>query len=349
MDKVEGPSLYHRLRPLLFRLDPETAHHLTVHLMTLAGSLPPVRWLLRRMFPIPETDLSVDVLGMKFRNPIGLAAGFDKDGRALQGLACLGFGFLEAGTVTPLPQEGNPRPRIFRLPEDRALTNYMGFPNTGALRLLEKVKKLKLSDVRLGINIGKNTATPIEESAGDYLELLEMFAPYAGYLAVNVSCPNLSGLSRLQGRAELESLLGQLAQARAALEGKAGHVPLLVKISPDLEPGELEDVVGVCMDSGVEGIIATNTTTKREGLVSTACETTGGLSGAPLEGRATDVVRRVRKLTGGKLAVIGVGGVFDADSARAKLDAGADLVQVYTGMIYEGPGVVSEILRGFVS
>lgn len=340
-------SLYHRMRPLLFRLDPETAHHLTVQLMVLAGSLPPARWLLRRMFPVPETDLSVHVLGMEFRNPIGLAAGFDKDGRALQGLACLGFSFLEAGTVTPLPQAGNPRPRIFRLPEDRALTNYMGFPNTGALRLLEKVKKLNLGDVRLGINLGKNTATPIEVAAGDYIHLLEMFAPYAGYLAVNVSCPNLSGLSRLQGRDELESLLGHLTRARTALSGKAGRVPLLVKISPDLEPGELEDVVGVCMDSGVEGIIATNTTTKREGLISTACETTGGLSGAPLEGRATDVVRRVAGLAGGKLAVIGVGGVFDAAGARAKLDAGADLVQVYTGMIYEGPGVVREILRGF--
>jgi dihydroorotate dehydrogenase len=342
---------YKLIRPLLFRLDPETAHHLTVRLLALAGALPPARWLLRRMYSAVAADHPVHLLGMDFPNPIGLAAGFDKDGRALPGLACLGFGFLEAGTVTPLPQAGNPKPRVFRLPPDRAVINHMGFPNAGAEKLLRRVCWLRtrpdlLGAVRLGINIGKNTATPIEQAAGDYIQLLEMFAPYADYIAVNVSCPNLSGLSRLQGRDELEALLGQLLKARVGLEGKARRVPMLVKLSPDLTDGELEDAVGVCLDQRVEGIIATNTTTGRDGLVAARCDHSGGLSGKPLEQRATGVVRRVAQLAGGRLAVIGVGGVFDAAGAQAKLDAGADLVQVYTGMIYQGPGVAERMVRG---
>lgn len=343
-------NTYNLIRPLLFQLDPEDAHHLTVHLLALAGRLPPARWLLQRLFP-SRGDHTVHVLGMDFPNPVGLAAGYDKDGRALPGLACLGFGFLEAGTVTPRPQTGNPRPRVYRLPEHRAVINHMGFPNAGAGELLRRVRRLRdrqpdlLHGVRLGINIGKNTDTPMEASTGDYIQLLHMFAPYADYIAVNVSCPNLSGLSGLQGRAELEGLLGALVRERSLLEGAAWEVPLVVKISPDLGPGELEDAVGACLDQGVEGIIATNTTTGRNGLPADV-ELSGGLSGAPLEQRSTEVVRQAAKLAGGKLAVIGVGGIFDADGARAKLDAGADLVQVYTGMIYRGPGMVRKIVSG---
>ncbi len=344
-------NMYHLIRPLLFRIDPETAHHMTVRLLGLAGSLPPVRWMLRRMYSTGVVERPVHVLGMDFPNPVGLAAGFDKDGSALPGLACLGFGFLEAGTVTPLPQAGNPRPRVYRLPPDRAVINHMGFPNAGAEKLLRRVRWLRtrpdlLGDVRLGINIGKNTATALEESIGDYLFLLRMFAPYADYVAINVSCPNLSGLSRLQGRSELEALLAALVRERQGLEGDGQRVPMAVKLSPDLTDGELEDAVGVCLDQGVEGIIATNTTTGRDGLVVARCDHSGGLSGKPLEQRSTGVVRRVAELAGGRLAVIGVGGVFDADGVQEKLDAGADLVQVYTGMIYQGPGVVGKIMMG---
>lgn len=340
-------SAYERLRPLLFRLDPEAAHRLTLGLLRLADALPPVRALLRRAFCLEEAGLRTQAFGLEFANPLGLAAGYDKDGGAIDGLACLGFGHLELGTVTPQPQAGNPRPRLFRLPEDRALINRMGFPNAGAVPLARRLRRARPAGVVLGVNLGKGVSTPLEQAAQDYLELLRVFHPLADYLAVNVSSPNTVGLRRLQARHALEQLLGALAAERAALEGAgARRLPLLVKLAPDLDERELADAVEAVMRAGLEGVIATNTTLAREGLRSARAGEAGGLSGAPLRQRSTEVVHAVVRLTGGRLPVVAAGGVFDAQDARQKLEAGAVLVQAYTGLVYRGPSYARGVLHG---
>jgi dihydroorotate dehydrogenase len=332
------------VRSLLFRLEPERAHDLTVSLMRLAGALPPVRGLLRHIFA-PATQKPVQAFGLTFPNPVGLAAGYDKDGLAWRGLACLGFGHIEVGTVTPRPQAGNPKPRIFRIPEEGAVINRMGFPGKGAEFVYHRlnVKADKRPDVMLGVNIGKNKDTPNEEAARDYLTLLERFAPLADYLAVNVSSPNTIGLRRLQARDHLEALLVALVERRSKLEAQP---PILVKVAPDLSDAELDDSLDAILSAGVEGVIATNTTISREGVDSPVRSEAGGLSGAPLRQRSTAMIREIHRRTAGKLPIIGVGGIMSVDDARAKLDAGADLIQVYTGMIYRGPGLASEIVEG---
>jgi len=340
-------SGYESLRPLLFRLDAERAHAWTLRLLALAGSLRPARWALRRLYAFQNPAPPVEAFGVRFANPLGLAAGCDKNGVALPGLACLGFGHLELGTVTPAAQPGNPRPRLFRLPEDQALINRLGFPNAGAAALQARLRRGRPPGVVLGINIGKGADTPLERAAEDYAALLETFYDLTDYLAVNVSSPNTAGLRRLQARQHLEGLLAALREARASRVQRSGRrLPILVKLAPDLTEAELEEAVGAILEAEMDGIIATNTTLDRDSLRSSNRSETGGLSGRPLRERSTQFIRRIHALTRGKLPIVGVGGVFEARDVREKLEAGATLVQLYTGLVYRGPGIVREILRG---
>jgi len=338
--------MYPSFRRLLFRLEPEQAHRLTLRLLALAGALPPVRSVLRGLFAVEDAGLRVRAFGLDFPNPLGLAAGYDKDGRGMVGLACLGFGHLELGTVTPGPQAGNPRPRLFRLVEDEALINRMGFPNAGAGPLLKRLARRRPPGVILGVNIGKAASTPLERAVEDYRNLVRSFAPVADYLAVNVSSPNTVGLRQLQARHHLERLLGDLVAERDRLTRTIGRrVPMLVKLAPDLSVAEVEDAVAAIEGAGIEGVIATNTTLARDGLRSPQRAEDGGLSGVPLRARSTEVIRHVSRLTGGRLAIVGVGGVFGARDVQEKLEAGACLVQIYTGLVYRGPRLAREILR----
>jgi len=335
-------SFYESIRPLLFKLDAERAHRLTLGLLALAGGLPPLRLLLTRALSARTSSQPVEVFGLRFDNPIGLAAGYDKDGRAIRGLACLGFGHLELGTVTPLPQAGNPRPRIFRLPEDEALINRMGFPNRGLAPLVRRLRR-RPKDVVIGVNIGKGAATPLEAAAEDYLLLLRALYLYADYLVVNVSSPNSPGLRELQDRKHLGKLLRGLDAARAELGGR--RIPILVKLAPDLSDPQLAEAVQVIGESGMDGIIASNTTTARPALRSPHQEQTGGLSGAPLRQPALRTIRKCCELSGSRLPVVATGGILSAADAQAALQAGASLVQLYTGLVYRGPGLVREILE----
>jgi dihydroorotate dehydrogenase len=349
--------MYPFFRPFLFRLDPEDAHHLTLQLVRLAGVLPLSRWLLQGLFSAPKKP--VDVFGLHFQNPVGLAAGYDKDGIAVRGLAMLGFGHLEIGTVTPRAQPGNPRPRVFRLVEDQGVINRMGFPGQGAgfaAAHLQKALKGRQthSSVEtgklpiIGINLGKNKDTPLEQAADDYVSLMRSFAPLADYLAINISSPNTAGLRRLQGRDMLENLLsaiGQERQANTLLNGR--RIPILVKLAPDLTDDELEDALDVILSNGMDGIIATNTTLGRTGLRSRRQNETGGLSGTPLRLRSEMVLAQVLKRLDGRIPVVSAGGIMCPEDAKRRLDMGAALVQVFTGLVYAGPGLVQKIIRAF--
>ena len=336
--------IYPFFRSLLFRLDPERAHGLTLGMLSLAGSLTPLRMVLRRLFMAPQVPLQA--FGLPFKNPIGLAAGYDKDGLGWRGLACLGFGHIEIGTVTLRPQPGNPRPRLFRLPERRALINRLGFPSRGAEYVSRRLRTPRPPGLVLGVNLGKNKATPLENAFEDYLAMIEVFAPLADYLVVNVSSPNTEGLRSLQKRQILEQLLeplmGLCRQEQARLNRP---LPLLVKLAPDLTDAELDDALDAITGAGVDGVIATNTTLSRSGVISPFASEAGGLSGAPLGELSTRMIRRIHACTNGGLPIIGVGGVMGVGDVRAKLDAGATLVQVYTGLVYAGPGLVQSILR----
>jgi dihydroorotate dehydrogenase len=335
--------MYSCFRPLLFKLDPETAHHLTLQLIRLAGIFPPFYWLIQAMYAAPENP--VDVFGLHFSNPVGLAAGYDKDGIAFRGLSALGFGHIEIGTVTPHPQEGNPKPRVFRLVEDRAVINRMGFPGRGADYVAKQLKKKKTRNPILGINLGKNKDTPLEDATGDYVTLLRRFMPLADYLAINVSSPNTVGLRRLQGGEMLEVLLKEIARERVNFASShGGNIPILVKLAPDLIDEELDDALDVILRTGMDGVIATNTTLGREGLRSKHREESGGLSGEPLRARSEAVLRLLVKKLNGRLPVVSVGGIMNPTDAQARLDAGAALVQVYTGLVYTGPGLVKQIV-----
>ena len=358
-------NLYPPVRSMLFKLQPETAHHLTLQAIRLAGILLPVRWILQGIFSAPRKP--VEVFGLTFKNPVGLAAGYDKDGIAIPGLAALGFGHIEIGTVTPRPQPGNPKPRVFRLIEDEAVINRMGFPSQGtefmqlqlnpalARGLWESVTGFPMNKAKkatpqrnfiLGVNLGKNKDTPNEQAAYDYLALLQNFAPLADYLAINVSSPNTVGLRSLQGRDALQGLLTQIRYQRDIEQTRLKkRLPVLVKLAPDLSEKELEEAIGVIIDTGMDGVIATNTTLGRDGLQSALRAETGGLSGRPLTRMSDEVLERVVKLVAGRIPVVGVGGVMGPDDARRKLDLGASLVQVYTGMIYAGPGLVKDIVK----
>lgn len=321
-------------------------------LLDVAAATAPGRWLLQRMFCAPKGTVSSarSLLGLQFTNPVGLAAGFDKDGKHLRGLACLGFGFIEVGTVTPKPQEGNPRPRLFRLPLDQALINRMGFNNDGVEALALRLQRLRernlLPELVIGGNIGKNKITPNEVAETDYLYCFEVLHPWVDYFVVNVSSPNTPNLRALQ---EKEPLLNLLAQLQAKNRALPQPKPMLLKIAPDLTDGQLEDVAEIVLESGIDGVIATNTTISRQGLQTTPAPLeaigNGGLSGAPLRARANAVVRYLRGKLGDRAVIIGVGGIDSPETAFERLEAGADLVQVYTGLIYQGPGVVKRILE----
>lgn len=332
--------MYPRFRRILFRLDPEVAHQLTLNALRLAGTFPPSCWFLSRLYKMPPKP--VQAFGLTFKNPVGLAAGYDKDAVAIRGLSALGFGHLEVGTVTLKPQPGNPKPRVFRLPEDEAVINRMGFPGKGAEYMKSRLLRSARNDMIVGVNLGKNKDTPLEEAASDYIALMRIFAPLADYLTVNISSPNTVGLRRLQGREMLESLLGQINLERGTWDLK---LPILVKIAPDLTDEELDDAVGVILDKGMDGIIATNTTLSREGVRSRHQGEAGGLSGSPLRGRSEAVLSRVVRLVDGRVPVVSAGGIMNPDDARKRLAVGASLVQLYTGLIYRGPGLVREIVR----
>lgn len=337
-------SLYPWVRSLLFRLDPEHAHALTLSLLRLSGSLPPIATVLRAVFRAPAVP--VEAFGLRFSNPVGLAAGYDKDGLGWRGLACLGFGHIEIGTVTPRPQPGNPKPRLFRIPQEAALINRMGFPGLGADFAARRLQGKRPQGLVLGANLGKNKDTSLEEAAQDYTSLMRTFAPLADYLAINISSPNTVGLRQLQAREHLEGLLKELSQEKERQEASLGRrVPLLVKLAPDLSESELEDALGVIQAHGVDGVIASNTTISRENLRSPLGKEAGGLSGQPLTARSTELVKSIVRLTAGRLPVIAVGGIMSPGDAADKLESGAALVQLYTGLIYAGPGLVKQIVK----
>lgn len=328
--------LYRLLRPLLFSLDPESAHHLTLRMADRFSALLPAR--------IPHSP--VNVMGLTFPNPVGLAAGLDKNAEHIDALAALGFGFIEVGTVTPRPQPGNPKPRIFRLPQADALINRFGFNNVGVDAFLANVARTRWKGV-LGINIGKNFDTPFEKAADDYLFCLERVYSSASYITINISSPNTKGLRGLQEKTELDALLGRIAASREQLAVAHGkRVPLALKIAPDLDDAGIADIANAVRSHGIDAVIATNTSTSRagvEGLPHGAEQ--GGLSGAPIRARATQVLRALAGELGGDIPLIGAGGIMRGADAAEKFAAGASLVQVYTGLIYRGPALVAECAR----
>jgi dihydroorotate dehydrogenase len=325
------------VRPLLFVLDPETAHHLTISLLRTASD---VDFLLRPLSFFQPAAKPKIVFGLKFPNPIGLAAGFDKNGVALPAWAALGFGFIEVGTVTAKPQPGNPKPRIFRFAEQNALINRLGFNNDGADAIAQRLGKLRKSGrwpaVPVGINIGKSKITPMDEAASDYVYSFQRLHPFADYIALNVSSPNTPGLRSLQEREQLSILLLAIRE-----ENREVRKPIIVKIAPDVSPNDLNEIIATCEENEVAGIIATNTTLDHSSIPATR-DQTGGLSGAPLREKSTAHVRAIAGRS--TIPVIASGGIFDAKSAREKIEAGAQLLQVYTGYIYRGPGLLGEIV-----
>ncbi|MCK2127493.1 quinone-dependent dihydroorotate dehydrogenase [Thauera aromatica] len=330
--------LYDIARPLLFSLDAETAHELTLHALALAGRLlPPGK---------PEAVPTVEVMGLRFPNRIGLAAGLDKNGEAIDGLARMGFGFIEIGTITPRAQPGNPRPRMFRLPEAHAIINRMGFNNHGVDALLAHVGAAKYRGI-LGINIGKNADTPIERAADDYLACLDKVYAQASYVTVNISSPNTKNLRQLQGESELDDLLGRLKAAQARLADTHGrYVPLTLKIAPDLDDAQIVNIADALRRHRIDAVIATNTTITRDKVQGLPHgNEQGGLSGAPVFDASTAVVRRLAGALAGEVPIIAAGGVLDGSGARAKIDAGAVLVQLYSGLVYRGPALVRECVR----
>ncbi|RKQ96358.1 dihydroorotate oxidase A [Kushneria sinocarnis] len=332
--------MYSPARALLFRLDPETAHGVTLTALDLAH-----RWRLSRALGGEAFESPVTLMGLRFPNRVGLAAGLDKDGAHVDALGALGFGFLEVGTVTPRAQPGNPRPRLFRLPEYQAIINRMGFNNSGVEPLVEHVRQRHFNGV-LGINIGKNLTTEVADAAADYLSCLEAVHAHADYVTVNISSPNTPGLRELQFGDHLQQLLTTLTEAAMRLDVQNGrHVPLAVKIAPDMSDEELELVAHCLAESGVEAVIATNTTISRTAVAGSRLgKESGGLSGAPVREASTRMIAALRERLPG-VVIIGVGGILEAEHAREKRAAGADLVQLYTGLIYRGPALVGECAR----
>jgi dihydroorotate dehydrogenase len=346
-------TLYRDLvKPLLFRMDPEEAHERGVEGLALLGRIAPLRALLESVNRLdPALHRPVRAFGLEFPNAIGLAAGFDKNARAWLAAAALGFGHVEIGTVTALAQPGNPKPRLFRYPEEQAVINRMGFNNEGSEAVAARLAKQPGPGHRripLGVNLGKSKVTPNEEATQDYLTSFGRLADHADYVVVNVSSPNTPGLRALQDEKPLRELLGALSAANRArgepgAEGR-GRKPLLLKIAPDLNWAQIDAALGVIAEFGLDGIIATNTTLARPGFFAEVGQA-GGLSGAPLRRRSTEIVRYISRTTGGRLPIVAAGGVVDEAAAGEKLDAGATLVQVYTGMIYEGPFFAARLAR----
>lgn len=333
----------HIIRPLLFRLQPETVHHMVVKCLRGGFRIPGLKFLVQKSFQINDPALHTQILGLNFPNKVGLAAGFDKEANVYNHLAAFGFGHIEIGTVNPLPQPGNPKPRLFRLPKDQALINRMGFNNPGLEAFVANLRQNK-PEIIIGGNIGKNTLTPNEKALADYLACFEALQDLVDYFVVNVSCPNIKDLSKLADKDNLSEILMTLNNKNNA---RSHRKPILLKIAPDLSNTQLDEMLEVIETTGIDGIIATNTTTSRQGL-SYSPETiqqigNGGLSGKPLKDKSNETIRYLARKTGGKLPIIGVGGIMSAQDAIDKLNAGAHLVQVYTGFIYEGPAMVKKI------
>lgn len=341
--------MYHLLKPILFLFPAERAHHLTVSLLKFTLAIPLVGWLFRKNFEVKNSRLERKVFGLTFPNPVGLAAGFDKDGKSYRAMSALGFGFIEIGTVTPVGQAGNPQPRLFRLPPDRGLINRMGFNNEGVEAMVGRLKKGKPKNLIIGGNIGKNKVTPNEKAVNDYSICFESLFPYVDYFVVNVSSPNTPGLRELQEKEPLTALLTHLQNLN---HQKASPKPILLKIAPDLTDSQLDDILDIVQTTKLDGIIATNTTISRKDLTTNEIEVknigNGGLSGSPVRERSTEVIRYLHKKSNGAVTIIGVGGIASAEDALEKLEAGAALVQVYSGMVYAGPGLVKEINRALL-
>jgi dihydroorotate dehydrogenase len=330
--------MFQLLRPALFALDPEAAHHATLNALKSAHCLGALSLVTQRPVSDPRT-----VMGITFPNPVGLAAGLDKNGEYIDALAALGFGFIEIGTVTPRAQPGNPKPRLFRLPQAQGIINRMGFNNGGVDALIANVKQAKFKGI-LGINIGKNADTPIEKAADDYLIGLRKVYAHASYVAINISSPNTKNLRQLQGGDELDALLGQLKAEQEKLAQQHGkYVPLTVKIAPDLDADQIKNIAALLIKHRIDGVIATNTTLSREGVENLPHGAeTGGLSGAPVREKSTAVIRQLATELNGALPIIGVGGILNGADALEKIQAGASLVQMYSGMIYRGWELVAE-------
>jgi len=331
-------------KPIAFLFSPEKAHHLTLVGLKTLLSIPILSHLFRSYFSVEDTRLHRNVFGLDFKNPVGLAAGFDKDGQHYQAMSALGFGFIELGTVTPVGQIGNPQPRLFRLPADEALINRMGFNNEGMVALVERLKKDRPKNLIIGGNIGKNKNTPNESAHLDYEKCFQALFPYVDYFVVNVSSPNTPNLRDLQEKEPLTRLLSLLQSIN---NEKPNPKPILLKIAPDLTDGQLDDIVGIISETKISGVIAANTTISRENLNTSSNEISqiglGGLSGQPVKNRATEVIRYLHQKSEGQLTIIGVGGIGSPADALEKIAAGASLVQVYSGLVYEGPGLVKRI------
>lgn len=326
------------IRPLLFKADPEKVHHFTFDALQKLFKIPGMDTLVRNQFEVSDPLLEREVFGLKFRNPVGMAAGFDKDAKLYQELFNFGFGFIEIGTLTPQPQAGNEKKRLFRLKEDQAIINRMGFNNGGVEAAVERLRKNK--GVLIGGNIGKNKVTPNEDAGEDYNRCFEALFQHVDYFVVNVSSPNTPNLRELQDKEPLTKLLKEL-QLRN--DQKTAPKPILLKIAPDLTDPQLLDIIDIVRETGIAGVIATNTTISREGLSSEAKTEMGGLSGKPLRKRSTEVIRFLSEKSNKAFPIIGVGGIHSAEDALEKLDAGASLVQLYTGFIYEGPQLIKDI------
>tara|TARA_B110000261_G_scaffold30400_1_gene34642 strand:- start:135 stop:1163 length:1029 start_codon:yes stop_codon:yes gene_type:complete len=340
--------MYRVVRFFLFLFNPEFIHHITFKIIKIGGMIPGKMWSWRLIFRVKDTSLEREVFGLKFDNPVGLAAGFDKDAKLFDELASFGFGFIEIGTVTPLPQDGNPKPRLFRLKDDSGLINRMGFNNQGIEAVVARLRRKK-SDIIIGGNIGKNKVTPNEEAANDYAICFEKLFPYVDYFAVNVSSPNTPGLRDLQEKEPLTALLNSLQKLN---NKKDIRKPILLKIAPDLTNEQLDDIIDIVADTKIDGVIATNTTIDRSGLKTDKNKVdaigNGGLSGKLVGLRSTEVIKYLADKSNRAFPIIGVGGIHSAEDALEKLDAGATLLQVYTGFIYEGPSLVKRINKAIL-
>ncbi len=339
--------MYKLIKPILFQFDPENIHHLVTGGLRRVNRIWGVKSILRGSFQLEDKRLEIEVMGLKFKNPLGLAAGFDKNATMVEDLAEFGFGFIEIGTVTPLPQPGNEKPRMFRLPSDQALINRMGFNNQGVDVAADRLKRIDRKGMIIGGNIGKNKITPNEDAVNDYIKCFDRLFDVVDYFVVNVSSPNTPGLRELQEKEPLKKILNTLQQRNRKNDLSR---PILLKIAPDLTNSQLDDIIEIVTETKIAGVIATNTTLSRDGLLAPEKlkQESGGLSGRPLTKRSTEVISYLSEHSNKSFVIIGVGGIHSPEDAKEKIRAGASLVQIYTGFIYEGPGLIKRILKGLL-